>query len=296
MRLEKFFKDMDVLKFFTIHNLEPTSNNAVDKKVVDCMRDKDPAPVFWATLNKVETKQTKHSMPIEYELNIHNEKKSDAIPMYYLTWKSNGMRTITIKENNNNPRFFITASMTGCSLTVGGGKYEPVISHLNAFTQLGSTKTKLSPKQKIGLTTEQITKREYDNRAKVITKTAQKTLPKNDTYKFTHSRGKAVHPSHYKGTYGNDKIVASEQFKKNVEGRLSSLSKINKKISYTDTRLTCFGIRGSDGWKFYMVKRRSGTVKTRNHFWQKFDVSNIFIPSPPVEIFPENQDLQFFSH
>ena len=106
-----------------------------------------------------------------------------------------------------------------------------------------------------------------------------------------------LQPEHYRGEYGQGKIEGERSLRAHANG-INKKWYQSKKYSYSQTKITSFGIRKNRKWKFYMQKHVMGMMNIGSVFKKRKKENNRIIAthSPPIEIYPDNQNLQFFNH
>ena len=294
--LEKYFENTDVHRFLETNYVYPTSSGSNIRRIMDKIKDRHSraVPIFYGRLKLqhsgvVETQ--KFSKAREYYLEISDSKNPNSLAMYYLPWEMGSYFTARIKEGKDEaPRFFVTNIMEGCTLTISGNVYEPVITHLNRID------INLTVQEKFGLDEEHQRIALYKKRAKHTTLQAKKLQNPSDKYKYIKTRGVAVQPLDYRGFTGPRKVAATQTFVDKSKNMIGPKKEYNIKRNYMETKALCYGVRTSAGWKFYMVKFVIGNIKTRKTRLKKWAKPvNVYFPITKIEIFPEHQNFQLLS-
>ena len=196
--LEKYFENTDVHKFLETNYVYPTSSGTNIRRIMNEIKDKHKraAPVFYGKLkllHRGHVQAQKFSKPREYSLEVSDTKKANTLAMYYVPWEMGSYFTARIKEGKEEaPRFFVTNIMEGCTLTISGNVYEPVITHLNRID------INLTVQEKLGLDEEQQRIALYKKRAKYTSLQAKKLQDPSDRYRYLKARGVAVQPLDYR--------------------------------------------------------------------------------------------------
>lgn len=306
MRLEKFF-GCKVNEFFTANNVtaehSPADDKMIKHKIKEHMRGetryqkKEPVPIFYATKKLLSIKDAyKNYTPCDkiqyiphYEITIHAKKPDtkEHIVLFYLDWYPNETHFIDLSTDNSgeNPNFFMTALMDGCSLHFeGNDKLNPIIKHSNAMT------VKSEDPNYLNLSQDKKTESDYKQRKLHMEKESKK-LQQKDLY--SHSRPKkmvGLQPGDYRDLYGNSKEKAKKDFKEGLgkDSYFKKKLKTNKRAVHLETKIQCYGVKQKDGWVFYMSKKLFGMVKFRDHFYSKKWNSYLYVHLfPPIEIYPD---------
>jgi hypothetical protein len=196
---------------------------------------------------------------------------------YFLPYERNAAKQMTLGADDD---FFLTSSLTGCTVAVRGGRDNPTVYHVNASDVYTSTLATV----KVGETVDDYKKADRIASSHAVGHMMAQLPDKGKGMtvltKFDYG---AKFAEHHEGAVG--------RFAKQMEGYSVQSITIEKYKDYKPEIGACvFGFRKVAGWEFYLQTGVGVRVLLAKGWWvfkdQKTITSEAILLGPPQKFYP----------